>query len=547
MCKIKDSIKPWKDTILMCKNMRDKLGIENFIFLRSKSDDKAKARKETIEKEMEIQGFDASLLFDVSAKNGDGIDEVKELLHSSNFWKNSKISTENKIKTQLISATGKARATDNKMIDLEHLKLPGFEDINENILDSFVKKLADEDAIYYIPSKKQILLDTEDMGLVESFMLNLFSEGEGLYRKDELIVPIKAEFDSLDQEEIIYYYEQFINYLIDSDKLTEFLPDLYVIKDRLKDKLLVPKNLLCTEIIIDEPIQILEVINTLNKISLLKLEEISKNQLKFKESMGNGEIYIEFPELIDFDEYKNCIHLKIYFKISELINDTFKLLYEQLRTHKLKDLPKILNFIKISEDSLENCVNLFNYPDEAPVLDFKREISYKTGKKGRVTKIQKEIIKDITALGNSSYNYGNSAYYIIGIEEKDGQFKGIMNVENQDILFQQIAFLCREYIQIGFNLSHLRLNVYELYKLVQEGKILTNIPFTTSQKDSKCDDVIMIVHITRNPKSCLELRKDLSWTSPKGIRKLKKGKSWIRLGSHSFDILNEERNRLFLK
>ncbi len=56
----------------------------------------------------------------------------------------------------------------------------------------------------------------------------------------------------------------------------------------------------------------------------------------------------------------------------------------------------------------------------------------------------------------------------------------------------------------------------------------------------------MIIQITRNSKSCLELRKDLIWASPKGNKKLKKGKSWIRLGSHSFDILIEERKNLLL-
>ena len=55
----------------------------------------------------------------------------------------------------------------------------------------------------------------------------------------------------------------------------------------------------------------------------------------------------------------------------------------------------------------------------------------------------------------------------------------------------------------------------------------------------------MIIHIIREPKECLELKKKISWLSTKGIKSISKGTSWIRIGSHTFDILNEERKKLF--
>ena len=61
-----------------------------------------------------------------------------------------------------------------------------------------------------------------------------------------------------------------------------------------------------------------------------------------------------------------------------------------------------------------------------------------------------------------------------------------------------------------------------------------------------CQEKIMILHITRTPKECLELNESISWESKKGIKKIRKGTSWIRIGSHTFEISNEERKKLFL-
>jgi len=543
MCKIKDSIEPWKRTISMCKTIRDQMGIKHFIFLRSKCDDNEKARKNAIQDELRTQGFKQDLLFDVSAKTGNGVEEIKKILKSSVFWENNKIFTESKIKTYLISAIGQAQASREKKIALKHLEIPNFKQINPKILEAFIKKLSEEEFIYYIASKREILLNTEDMGKVESYILNLFSEGKGFYWESSIKIELKERFNDLDLEELKYYYDQFIDYLINSNKLIVLIPGVYIIKEKLIDRLTIPNEILCNEIKIELPIQILEIVELLNKLSL-KLNCISKNQLKFTDSKKDGEIYVEFPELNTFNVLADCRHIKIYLKISKVIAKTFEILYEKIRDHKLIDLPKILNFTNISKDSLENCLNLFNYPDETPFLDYKTEMVYKKGKKRIHSKIQSEILKDIIALGNTSYINDNSAYYIIGLEEKDGKFLRVKNIENQSILFQQIAFLCREYIKTGFNLSHLRIKVYDLFQKMETGKIRIKMPFTGLQKSSECLDEIMIIHITRDPKVCLELREDLLWSSPKGVKIIAKGKSWIRMGSHTFDILNEERKGL---
>lgn len=161
MCKIKDSIKPWRETIEMCDTIRKNYGVKNFIFLRSKSDDKVKAREEAIKEELQKYGFDPKLLFDVSAKDNTGIAQVNETLKTPSFWENCKISTENKIKTKLMLKIGEVRASKQKMIKLEHLKVPDYEAINPNLLEKIIIKLAEEDQIYYITTLKQILLDTQ--------------------------------------------------------------------------------------------------------------------------------------------------------------------------------------------------------------------------------------------------------------------------------------------------------------------------------------------------------------------------------------------------
>lgn len=121
------------------------------------------------------------------------------------------------------------------------------------------------------------------------------------------------------------------------------------------------------------------------------------------------------------------------------------------------------------------------------------------------------------------------------------------NVEKHDTLFQQIAFLCREYIQIGFNLIPIQIKIYDLYKMINKGEINLEIPFTESQKKSTCVDNLFIIQITREQKACLELKEELRWKSDKGVeKKFSKVKSWNRIRCHTFDLLSEERKTLLL-
>ena len=394
--------------------------------------------------------------------------------------------------------------------------------------------------------QKQVLLDTEDMGEVESYILNLFSEGEGLYYGTVLKESIRSNFESLEENELDYYYGQFINYLLEENKLTEVLPEIFISKEHLKPDLEIPDDLLCTEIKVENPVSLSRIIGDLISNGL-KLKDLSKNKLLFTDSSNYGLIFIELPDMDDFNYNYECKLLNLYFKYSNEVEKAFISFYEELRTHILSDLPKILNFENSTTNPLETGIKLFEFVNEVPVIDFKAMINYKKSKKGVLAKIQKEILKDIIALGNSSFLFGNSAYYVIGVEEKDGKITKIHNVKKQDVLFQQIAFLSRDYIKLGFNLRHLDLKIYDLFKKIDNGELKLKIPFDDVQTKNTCEDKILIIQIIREPKACLEIKKDINWMSNKGvIKKETKGKSWIRIGSHTFDLLNEERKTLLL-
>ena len=152
----------------------------------------------------------------------------------------------------------------------------------------------------------------------------------------------------------------------------------------------------------------------------------------------------------------------------------------------------------------------------------------------------------LEALGNSSYIYDNTAYLIFGLEEMNGDFISIREIKNHSVLFQQITFLCRKFISPCFNISPISLSINEIFNLVNSGKIVKKIPFTPIQTDVSCTEKIMVIQITREPKECLELNQSISWLSNKGVKTIPKGKSWIRIGCHTFDILNEERKKLFI-
>lgn len=544
MCKIKDSIKPWIETIDMCEKLREKYKIENFIFLRSMRDDTEKAPRRAIEQYLGKKNFDKNSLFDVSAKQENGaVKEIIELLGQPIYWKKKRISTENEIKTKLISAIGKARDKKLDKIELKHFKLPGFEDLNPNILEKFIQKVADEGNVYYIPRTKEIIFNTEKMGLVQSYILNLFSVSEGLIKEEFVKTEIKNKFSEIDAEELIYYYEEFITYLFDEEEVSKIFPSIFLIKNQMKENLDVPEDLFCTEIKIENPIQIKEIIALFEDPSV-ELVEIANNGFKFTDK-AEGVIFIELSQLSDFNINSRCSVFKIYLKNSDIIESFFEVLYEKLRLQKLIDLPRILDFAKSSEDNLENLYFLFNFPDETPVIDFKRELNYQKGKGKTLSRIQKEILKDIIALGNSSYLYENTAYLIFGLEEMNGEFISIREIKKHSVLFQQIAFLCRKHISPCFNISPISLSINEIFNMVNSGKIVKKIPFTPMQEDPTCTEKILVIQITRDPNECLELNQPISWSTDKKIKTFTKGKSWIRVGSHTFDILNEERKKLF--
>jgi len=544
MCKIKDSIKPWKETIEMCDTLRTKYNIEHFIFLRSQSDEKEKAPKSAIEQLLERNNFDKNMLIDVSAKESIGISEIIEKLSSSIFWEKKRISTENKIKTKLIYAIGEARDSKTEKINLDSFALPGYSGLNKSILENLINKVADEDNIYYIPSTKDIILNTENMGLVQSFILEgIFSISDGLINKNVVMAKLYRNFGAIDKEDLQFYYEDFINYLLNEGEILELLPDVFIIRKYLKHELEVPADLLCTEIRVKIPIPIFEIISIFES-SGGSLEEVSQNAFKFSYRDG-GVIYIIIPEIDQFDINTKSNYFMIYLKTSDKIEGIFHELYDLFRTYELTDLPRILDFEKKSDDDLENLYYLFNYPDETPVIDFKREISFERKKNNVYKKIHKEILKDVIALGNSSYLYDNSAYLVIGIEENNGTYKKIQDVHNRSTIIQQIVFLCRRFINHVYNITPITIKVNKIYNMIQEKKIKKQIPFTQEQKKSTCEDKILILNIKRNKKECLELNETISWKSKKGIKKIRKGTSWIRLGPHTFEISNQERKKLF--
>jgi len=291
-----------------------------------------------------------------------------------------------------------------------------------------------------------------------------------------------------------------------------------------------------------DPIELFEILETFlhNQVELIS---IAKNGFRYSSQKG-GEIIIEIPSFSDFDFNHNVRTIKIYIRNDAVIERLFTNLYYLLRQKRFEELPMILGFTQEYDDDLEKLYRVFNYLEETPVIDFKREINYKKNHKNQLEKVQKEIIKDIIALGNSAYLYDNSAYFVIGLDEDCGEYKNIYDIRNQEVLFQRIVYLCRRFISSHYNLSHLTISFKELYDLIKEGKVVKNIPFS-SKPSTTTKQNIMVIHIKRDSKECLELKKKIIWKSKKGVKTIPRGMSWIRIGSHTFEISNEERKKLY--
>jgi len=154
------------------------------------------------------------------------------------------------------------------------------------------------------------------------------------------------------------------------------------------------------------------------------------------------------------------------------------------------------------------------------------------------TKEKAELIKDIIALVNSSVNNNNIAYMIIGLGEKEQEIKAIKNVENFSYIDKKLGEAI-EYINIKPKFNFTEIDVQKLYQWKKTGEITKEIPFTEDQKRYTCKDKILIIQLPREAKKVYEISKNIDTH--------KIGQSWLRRGSHTYDLTQTDRDSLMKK
>ncbi len=147
-----------------------------------------------------------------------------------------------------------------------------------------------------------------------------------------------------------------------------------------------------------------------------------------------------------------------------------------------------------------------------------------------------EMTKDIIALVNSSEENNNTAYAIIGIVEKNQKFVSVENVEKIDIIEQKIVHCIIHNTNRKINLQIRKIRIYELYQWQQNNEITDEIVFTEEQKKLESKEQILVIQLKREPRVVYELAKK---TGP-----YEKGRSWKRIGSHTDELTQDDREKL---
>lgn len=136
---------------------------------------------------------------------------------------------------------------------------------------------------------------------------------------------------------------------------------------------------------------------------------------------------------------------------------------------------------------------------------------------------------------NSAEQNNNVAYLVIGIEEKNQKIHSIIDVKNYTEIEQKIGE-CLEYINISPKFLLSEISVFKLYNWQEEGIISDEIHFAKEQKNSNNKDKILVIQFCREPFEVYEISKK--------IGKLKKGQSWYRRGSHTYNLTHDVRKIL---
>ncbi len=272
--------------------------------------------------------------------------------------------------------------------------------------------------------------------------------------------------------------------------------------------------------------EIIDILNKINKVcsfsifGKLNLSEYGYNFNIFTKMFKSRTSKLRLVSFLY--QYINNIEyvVKLYPIYRARLNTFIKALLDRVKIIKGK--------VKVDftpEHPLDQIKRILKSPDEHPYIDFKKEFDLSTQKN------KAEFIKDTIALTNSSYKNKNRSFLFIGVKEVNGEIKRFCNVKNITVLSQQLTQHANKYISEHPYIKTYFIKIYKLYIWKQNGQISSDLPFTNDQKLSSNNDKILVIKFKRNPRTVCRV------SEPKfGYNK---GKSWYRVGSHTFDMIED--------
>lgn len=532
------------------KELNPKCIRAKFYFIMTHSDQMQRVLDSTIRHKFEeIQMNIDSNLIRLDNSSGNGFEDYSNKVVSQIQWEDAPIIYRLPLFDDIESIIHSFYLNGVEELNIEELTDPTNLDTNrlEGIIESYYK----QGYLDYIKEEDLIIINNERYAQIQSLIANVIVQNNGRASSDQIL----DEISGTDNDEIFirnilqYYRDNQIGAIFGEERdrkeifiFPRKLPDIIGNKNELP--IILMENLITFQYK-DVELDIIRIISFLNSLPL-DLVDISKEELILVREGTNDEIklYIQINKpsndgstfICNFGMIKNDLtDIQIEEKLLLFI---WKELEEHIIDYTINESESY------SFDSMQNDIDLFkqilNHKCERPYLDYKNEISLQNGAQ------KAECIKDIIALTNMAYLNNNQAFLIIGIEEKDCKIKNFNNIENTGTLEQQLSQLIENYINFGPNFNIIEIRINQIFKWQQVGEITSeiNIPFEF-QTDQNNDKIIFIKFQRTSNRVC-ENKNDFNFQNKRGRPdKYDRGVSWMRIGSHSIKI--NEQQRLILR
>jgi len=477
-------------------------------------------------------------LIKIDSSNGMGFDEYKENVIDEIDWNNTNPVYKSKTYDNVENEINELYNIGKQIITLNDLQKEIR--LNKKFLKHIIRSFKNQGKIEYIGEEEEIIINDELYEKMHSLISEKIDGNDGFLETKQILTCLGTDKVRLKYiRSILEYYRenQICLFFSEGNENNEViivdrkLKDDLKIPNTIKDKIPTTKTILYYK---NVPIDLSSLIHFLSEFKL-DIIRISKREILLKNQFNSNLIKLTYNEDVKIEDESAYSFITALDKKDEsdyefekiLLKFLLEMIENNLIDYSYKeDIDQKIEF----ESFEEELIYLLKKPFESPYLDFKTLINIKSSQN------KAEIIKDITALTNSSYLNNNISYLLVGFVEEKFKIKKIINVDSIEDLENFITQTCRNYLDPYPNIEFIPQKIYQLYEWQKNGEISSAIPLSDIQSDPDSEQAFLIIRITRSPNSVCEVVKDLKYEKKGKDFFHREGASWFRVSSHTFRL-----------